>query len=103
MRIFERVNLFVCRFDVNTVARKRVERLQHVIVDLSIAREFVREKGGRRVFGFQKRERMFADPEIPVGMADPRDIEIILKSKWQIQIGPANQFIENYPIINSLD
>ena len=46
---------------------------------------------------------MLADPEIPIRMADPRDIKFILKLKRQIQIGPANQLIENYSIINALD
>jgi hypothetical protein len=30
------------------------------------------------VFGFEKRQGMLADPEIPVRVTDPRDIEIIL-------------------------
>ena len=55
------------------------------------------------MLGFQERQRMFTDPKIPVRMADPRDIEIILKPKRQIQIRPANQFIENYAVINPMD
>ena len=30
---------------------------------------------------------MFADPEVPIRMTDPCDVEIILKPEWQIQIG----------------
>ena len=46
---------------------------------------------------------MLADPKIPIRVADPCDIEIVLKPKRQIQIGSANQFVEDYPIINPLD
>ena len=46
---------------------------------------------------------MLADSEIPIRVTDPRDVEIILKPKRQIQIGPVNQFVENYAIIDSLD
>ena len=55
------------------------------------------------MLGLQKRQRMLADPKIPIRMADPRDIKFVLKLKRQIQIGTANQLIENYPIINALD
>ncbi len=53
----------------------------------SLGGRFVCKKGWGGMFGLQKRQRMFADPEIPVWMADPCNIEIILKSEWQIQIG----------------
>ena len=46
---------------------------------------------------------MFTDPEIPVGMTDPFHIEIVLEAKRQIQIGPANQLVENDAIVNPLD
>jgi hypothetical protein len=46
---------------------------------------------------------MFADPEVPIGMANPFHIEIILKSKRQIQIGPADQFVEDDSVVNPLD
>src|ERR1043166_10170265 len=46
---------------------------------------------------------MFADPEIPVRMADPLDVEVFLETKWKIEIGPANQFIEDDAVINPLD
>ena len=65
--------------------------------------KFIGEERLRCVLGLEKRQGMFADPEIPVRMADPCDIEIILKPKRQVQIGPANEFVENYPIINPLD
>src|SRR5947208_13841654 len=46
---------------------------------------------------------MLANAEIPVRVTDPRDVEIVLKPKWQIQIGPVIQLIEDYSIINPLD
>ena len=46
---------------------------------------------------------MFADPKIPVRVTDPFHIEIILKLKWQIQLGLADEFVEYYSIINPLD
>ena len=69
----------------------------------SPAWKVVGKKGRRRVLGLQKRQRMLADPEIPIRMADPGDIEIILKPERRSQIGPANQLIENHAVINSLD
>src|SRR5438034_9869086 len=46
---------------------------------------------------------MLADAEIPVRVTDPPAVEILLKPKWQIQIGPVIQLIEDYAIINPLD
>jgi hypothetical protein len=46
---------------------------------------------------------MLANPEIPVRMTNPSDVEVILKPKLQIQIGPLTQLIENDPIVNSFD
>ena len=46
---------------------------------------------------------MLADAEIPIGMADPLDIEIVLEAKRQIEIGPADQLVEDDPVINPLD
>ena len=46
---------------------------------------------------------MLADSEIPVRVTDPGEVEIILEPKRQTQIGPVNQFVENYAIINPLD
>lgn len=46
---------------------------------------------------------MFADPEIPVGVADPFHVEIILKTEGQLQIRPPNQFIKDDAIINARD
>ena len=55
------------------------------------------------MFGFEEGQGMLADPEIPVRVTDPGDIEIILKTKLQIQIAPLTQLIENDAIINSFD
>jgi hypothetical protein len=46
--------------------------------DVLIGWKFINEKRWRSVFGFKKRQGMLADPEIPVRVTDPRDIEIIL-------------------------
>src|SRR6266487_4700979 len=46
---------------------------------------------------------MFADPEIPIRMTDPVQVEIVLKAKGKSEIGPANQFIEYDAIINPID
>ena len=51
----------------------------------------------------QERQRMLADPEIPIRMTDPGNVEIILKPKRQVQIGPPNQLVEDDSIINPLD
>ena len=55
------------------------------------------------MLGLEKRERMLADPVIPVRMIDPSDIEAILKSKVQIQVRPMTQFIKNDAIVNPFD
>ena len=55
------------------------------------------------MLGLEKRQRMLADPVIPVRMINPSDIEIILKPKLQIQVRPMTQFIKNDAIINPLD
>ena len=57
----------------------------------------------RSVFGLQKGQRMFTDSKIPVRMADPLHIEIILKPKWQIEIGPANELVEDDAVVNPFD
>ena len=46
---------------------------------------------------------MLADSEIPVRVTDPRHLEIILKTKLQIQIVPLTQLIKDDAIINSFD
>ena len=46
---------------------------------------------------------MFADPEIPVGMADPFHVELVLESKPGLEIRTAKQFVKNHAIVNPLD
>ena len=46
---------------------------------------------------------MFANPEIPIGMANPSDIEIVLKSETGIDIGAPQQFVKDDAIINPFD
>ena len=55
------------------------------------------------MFGLEKRQRMLADPVIPVGMINPSDFEIILKSKLQMQVRTMTQLIEKDAIKNSFD
>ncbi len=55
------------------------------------------------MLSLEKRERMLADPVIPVRMIDPSDIEMILKSKVQIQVRPMTQFIKNDAVVNPFD
>ena len=52
---------------------------------------------------FQKRQGMFADPEIPVGVADPLDIEFILETKPGFSSGRRRQFVENDPVVDAFD
>jgi hypothetical protein len=65
--------------------------------------KFINEKRWRSVVGFEKRQGMLADPEIPIRVADPRDVEISLKPELQVQIAPLTQLIENDAIVDSLD
>ena len=46
---------------------------------------------------------MFADPEIPVRVPDPLHVDIFAKIKTRLELGPAEQLIENDPVINALD
>src|SRR5689334_19685019 len=46
---------------------------------------------------------MLADPEIPVRVAHPFDVKILLEPKAGIQVWPSNQFIENDAVIDSLN
>ena len=43
---------------------------------------------------FQERQGMFADPEIPVGVADPRHVEFFLEVETRHHIRPAEQLVE---------
>ena len=81
MGIFQPRNFVARRFHIHTEASERVERFQNVIVDFFVGGKFVREKSRRRMFGFEKWQLMFADPEIPVWMTDPSHLQIILKIK----------------------
>ena len=68
-------------FHVHAEPRKGVKRLQNVIIDLFARGKLIGEKSRSCMLGFQEWQRMLANPKIPVRMADPRDIEIILKPK----------------------
>ena len=46
---------------------------------------------------------MFADPEIPVRMADPGDVEVVAKIETGPQLRPAQQLVEDDAVINPLD
>src|ERR1700726_3345060 len=46
---------------------------------------------------------MLADFKIPIRMADPFQVQLLLKAKIKVQIVPAEQLVENDPIVNSLD
>src|SRR5207253_7729647 len=51
----------------------------------------------------QEWQRMFADPEIPVWMANPDYIELFLKAKWKFQIRSSQQLIKNHAIIDAFN
>src|SRR5689334_18137285 len=51
----------------------------------------------------QEWQGMLADPEIPIRMTDPRDIEIVLEAESQLQIGPSHKLVEDDPVIDPVD
>src|ERR1700730_6602198 len=88
---------------IHAKAGERIERLQHIEVDLFIPREFICKKRRRGLPGFQKRQRMFADTKIPIRMTYPLHVEFILKPEGKVDIFSSQQLIEYYAIINPLD
>ncbi len=46
---------------------------------------------------------MFADPEIPVRMADPFDVEVVPEIEARFQLRAAQEFVENDPVIDAID
>ena len=46
---------------------------------------------------------MFADPEIPVRVADPGHVEFILEVETRHHIRPAEQLVEDDAIVDPLD
>ena len=46
---------------------------------------------------------MFADPEIPVRVPGPNDVDLILEVKTWRDIGPPEQLVENDAVIDALD
>ena len=55
------------------------------------------------MFGFEKWQRMFADPEIPVRMADPSHIELILKTERKIEVLASHELVKDDAIVNPVD
>src|SRR5437667_10971956 len=103
MRIFYRREFFARRLHIDTEARERVERLQNIILDLFGRRKFIRKKCRRRVRRFDERQRMLADPVIPIRMRDPRDLELVLETKLYFQIVTARELVKDDAVIDPLD
>src|SRR6266480_3741535 len=124
MRIGQARKFLKRRFHIDAEPCERVERLQHIAADLfvsgparrslSIRRSFmrslvgeggklIRKKCRRRVRGLEERQRMFADPVIPIRMRDPGDIEFILKTELELDIGPPFELVEYDAVVDPLD
>src|ERR1043166_10329767 len=103
MWLFQGEECFPCWLHVHAQSGKGIKRLEDVIIERFARGKLVGKKCGRGVLRFQKGQRVFADPEIPVWVSDPFHVQLFLKSKWRIQVRPPDEFIENDAIVNALD
>jgi hypothetical protein len=46
---------------------------------------------------------MFADAEIPVGVPDPVDVQLVAEIKTGPELGMAKKLVENDPVIDAFD
>src|SRR6476660_3251521 len=91
------------RLEVDAESGKRIERLKHEIAERLAGREPVREERARSVRRLQIRQRMLADPEIPVRMSDPFRIDLVLEAEAEAEVRATQQFIENDAVVDALD
>ena len=103
LRLFQRAKFLARRLHVHAQPSEGIERFEDVIIDRFALGKFVGKERRRGVLRFQKRQRVFADPEIPVRVPDPLYVQLVLKSERRVEIWPPNQLIENDAIVNALD
>ncbi len=87
--------------DDDAKSRERIERLQYPVLKIA-GDAFAQELRARNRGMFQKRNREFADPEIPVGMAGPFDIEIVAIVERSLDLS-AHQLIDDDAIVDAMD
>src|SRR5207248_4553873 len=103
LRICQSRQLFPSRFHIDTQAGKGIEWLQHEIVGRFGSWKLIGKECPRGMRSLEERQRMFADPEIPVWMTNPDYVELFLKAEWKFQIRPSQQLIKNHAIIDAFN